>query len=314
MRYAALMPRNSTIQILHPPRERWGSVLNLVLSKRPIAERIRLADGLLRQAPPHARDAGFAGLLEARAGNETVGATLAVIQPGRTALVYQPRLQGNAPLETRQLLLAAREQFLQTNHIRLAQEVLPLDATDDATAAQGDGFNICVELLYLTADQTSFPTSSPIGVLEFEPYQSSEKARLADLLTRSYIGTLDCPEINGVRSAIETLDGYATSSDNNPPLWGTLRHQSEDVGCLIMSRHADASAELVYVGLIPEARGRGWSHPAIAWAKWLARQAECCLISVAVDERNTPARKVYAVTGFTQFDARRVMLRVMPRQ
>ncbi len=313
MRYAALMDSASTIQVIHPPRERWGNVLNLVLSKRPFAERIRLAEGLIKQAPPAARDAGFTGLLEARAGDTTLGATLAVIQPGRTALVYQPRLIAGADPQARALLRAGRDAFLQKHDVCLAQEVLPLDALDDATTARADGYNIAVELLYLAADRATFPSTPPAGELRLEPYQAGQEQRLADILIRTYIRTLDCPEINGVRSAIETIDGYASAGKYDPLLWGLLRHCKQDVGCVIVAQHEGGAAELVYVGLVPEARGRGLAREAIAWAMWLARCADCGLISVAVDQRNTPARKVYATSGFTQFDARRVMLRVMPR-
>lgn len=296
------------IQVIRAPRERWGSSLNLVLSHRPFAERVRLAEGLAKTTG----GAGFEGLFEAHCEGQVVGAALAVIQPGRTALTYQPRLTPGGPEEAAADLNDAVTQFLLQHDVCLAQEVLPLTALADATRARDFGFTIEVELWYLAADASTFPASPPSGALTVEPYTDDQLVRLAEILSRTYDQTLDCPEINGVRSSIESLCSYRQTGSFNPNNWGILRSNGQDVGCVIIARHEDQSGELIYMGLVPEARGRGWSHEAVDWAKWIARVARCTILSVAADQRNTPALKVYDAAGFVQFDARRVMLRILP--
>lgn len=312
MRYLERMTDSPRIEIVQAPRERWGSALNLVLSQRPVAERMQLAEALANHRLGHAKGAGFQGLLEARVGGQTVGAALAVLQSGRTALTYQPRITATAPAGTRELLHQAILQFLNQHGVCLAQEVLPLDALADADRAKALGYTIEVELLYMAAELVPStirrPTQTPVDLSLYAP---ASEQRLAALLNRSFEQTLDCPEVNGVRSSIESLQSYAETGTSGTSLWGILRHEDSDIGCVLVAQHASQSAELVYLGLIPEVRGRGWSRHAIGWANWLAASANCAAISVAVDRRNTPAIKAYHSSGFEQFDARRVMLRIL---
>lgn len=305
------MSQTAPIQIVHPPRERWGSALNLALSLRPFAERMTLAEGLIRQAPSDRKTVAFDGLFEARRGEQTLGAAMVVVQPGRTALVYQPQLVAEAPAEAAKRLWAAIDDHLRRHEVCLAQEVLPLEATASAANSAAHGFGISVELIYLAAGQETFPHAPPTGALEFRSLESTGEEALCDVLTRTYVGTLDCPEINGVRSSLDTLEGYRASGKFNPRLWGVLYNCAQPVGSVLITPHDGSSAELVYMGLIPEARGRGLATTLVDWAKRLARQASCTTLSVAVDARNAPALKVYDRAGFQEFDRRLVLLRVI---
>jgi GNAT superfamily N-acetyltransferase len=303
------MDEKGSMEIVHPPRERWGSVLNLALSHRPFAERVRLTDALLKPAPGERPGAGFDGLLEARQAGQTVGAALAVLQPGRTALIYQPRLVDGAPAAARNQLNAGLDAYLRKNQVQLAQEVLDLEASDDAAAAHAAGYDIPVELVYLAVDSAPSGQPAPASDWSFQPYRDTEQPRLESLLIHSYDATLDCPEINGVRSAADTIHGYQAAGDFVPDGWRLIHSPSADVGCLLVNRHDESMAELVYMGLVAEARGRGRSKELIAWAKWLARELRCATLSVAVDARNTPAHRAYLRAGFVEFDRRLILLR-----
>jgi mycothiol synthase len=303
------MAEPSSILIQHPPRERWGSVINLALSHRPAEERIRLTDALLQQPPGVRPDAGFDGLREARCHGQMVAAALAVLQSGQSALVYQPRLLPDAPETARTLLNQSLDQFLIANRVVLAQEVLAIDALEDAARSRSAGYHIEVELHYLAADQKVFPTTRPTSELTFEPYTDEHATRLAKILELTYLDTLDCPELNGVRSPIDTIAGYRATGEFRPGAWSIVQHQGEDIGCVLLAFHPPWMAELIYMGLIPQARGRGWGRALTEWALWTARQMNCAVLSVAVDGRNTPARRTYQQAQFAPFDQRRVMLR-----
>lgn len=299
----------SSILVQHPPRERWGSVINLALSHRPPEERMRLTEALLQQPPGTPPDAGFDGLREARCDGELVGAALAVLQPGQAALVYQPRLLSGAPEAARGLLNDALDRFLVDNRVHLAQEVLAIDALEDAARSHSAGYHIEIELHYLAADRQVFPTTRPSSELTFEPYADAAHDRLAKILEFTYLDTLDCPELNGVRSTTDTIAGYRATGEFRPEAWSLVQHQGEDIGCVLVAHHHPWMAELIYMGLVPSARGRGWGKVLTNWALWTAQQLNCAVLSVAVDGRNTPARRAYEQAQFAPFDQRRVMLR-----
>jgi ribosomal protein S18 acetylase RimI-like enzyme len=69
----------------------------------------------------------------------------------------------------------------------------------------------------------------------------------------------------------------------------------------------------MYMGIVPEWRGRGWGQQIARHAQWLARGANAQRILVAVDAANTPAVDVYRSTGFEIWDRRVVFLRFPPR-
>ena len=299
----------SSISVQHPPRERWGSVINLALAHRPPEERMRLTDALLQQPPGAPPDAGFDGLREARSDGELVGAALAVLQPGQAALVYQPRLLPAAPEAARGLLNAALDRFLVDNRVHLAQEVLAIDALEDAARSRSAGYHIEIELHYLAADRQVFPTTRPSSELSFDSYTDAVHDRLAKVLELTYLDTLDCPELNGVRSTTDTIAGYRATGEFRPQAWSLVQHQGEDIGCVLVGHHHPWMAELIYMGLIPQARRRGWGKVLTNWALWTAQQLNCAVLSVAVDARNTPARRAYEQAQFAPFDQRRVMLR-----
>jgi GNAT superfamily N-acetyltransferase len=70
--------------------------------------------------------------------------------------------------------------------------------------------------------------------------------------------------------------------------------------------------ELVYFGLVPEARGAGYGEWLIRWAQYVAREAGRERIVLAVDARNQPASDTYLRCGFEEWGRRAVWLRLLP--
>ncbi len=95
----------------------------------------------------------------------------------------------------------------------------------------------------------------------------SEFQRFVDLVEKTYTQTLDCPQISAYRTATQTLGGYQTSNAFDSNLWFTVFDDSETpIGCVILAQHRPAASsdtaaspiiEIVYMGLVPEARGAG---------------------------------------------------------
>ena len=63
--------------------------------------------------------------------------------------------------------------------------------------------------------------------------------------------------MNGVRSIDDVLQGYRATGHFDPERWFIVRHQGEEIGCLILTDYPEhATWELIYMGLLP-ARGAG---------------------------------------------------------
>ncbi len=251
------------------------------------------------------------GLLEARRGDALVGAIFSEIQAGRAAVVWPPRLAVGETAATAGQLLAAALGFLAQGQVRVAHALIEPGSEEDGSTLLAGGFEPLAQLLYLASSGVHFPRSRPSGRLEYEPYRPANHGRLARMVEATYEQTLDCPKLNGVRHVEDILAGYRATGLFDPGRWLLVRHQQEDVGCLLLADHPEEESwELVYMGLVPEARGQGSGKEITRYAQWLTRRAGRRRLVLAVDAANTPAIRVYSAVGFQVCNRRSVYLRI----
>ena len=251
------------------------------------------------------------GLWAAYRGRRMVGAMRAAALAGKTAVVTVPRVTSDEPPETARELLAGAVERLPSQGVRLAQALLMTDHGPDAGLLTAGGFRHVWDLLYLVSVPGAFPESSPAEQLDFVPYSPSQHRQIAQLVERTYAGSLDCPAIDGLRHVDDVLAGYQAGCDFDPALWLKVQYEGADVGCLLISPEADSAQwELTYMGVVPEARRRGFGLAMARHAQWLARNSRCGRLVLAVDAANAPAKCVYAAAGFVTWDRRSVFLRV----
>jgi ribosomal protein S18 acetylase RimI-like enzyme len=239
-----------------------------------------------------------------------VAAMLAEVQPGRTAVVGCPQTLPGQPPEVAGAVLTYVIEQLRQGGVTLVQAVPPTHATTHAEQFVAAGLQPACELLYLVSVSADFPADCPDVGLELIPYESSRHDRLVHVIERTYEGSLDCPQFATGRSLEDVVAGYRAVGEFDPARWLIVRQTGADVGCLLLADHPDNNAcELVYMGAIPEARGRGLGVALVRHAQWLTAQAGRERLSAAVDADNSPAIAAYAAAGFTGWDRRTVFLR-----
>jgi len=88
--------------------------------------------------------------------------------------------------------------------------------------------------------------------------------------------------------------------------------------CLLNGAHpatgSAGSVELVYLGLVPEARGRGLGRRLLEHGLALLKGRSERAVVLAVDERNTPAMKLYREAGFRPSLRRVAFIRPVVRE
>lgn len=286
-----------------------AEALKLVLMSCPAEQRL----DQVRQLLADSRRGQFSleHLLGASRGGKLVGAAWITMQPGRTAAVWPPQLGPLEPAATADLLLAELNKIAAERGVRLAQALLPVHDDQSADILARGGFSHTADLAYMVSSRTQFPTEQPVGVLEFVPYTLQDSVRMANLIEQTYADTLDCPELNGVRTINDVLDGYAATGQFVPERWFFIRHDLGDVGCLLLTEHpGERQWKVVYLGITPQARGNGWGAESILYAQWAAGIAGAEQFVLAVDTRNYPAIRLYEQVGFTIWDQRAMLLRV----
>lgn len=253
----------------------------------------------------------LAGLLVARRGAQTVGAIWAQPLAGSGASVWPPRTIDNEPRETLVALLNAAIEFLTAAPINMAQVLLPAADRALADVLTAAHFELVADLIYLVALPSAAPADE-IGTLEYLSVAAASYERLTATLARTYEQSLDCPGLNGRRAPQEVLDEYRHIGQYDPARWLLVQHQANDIGCLILNTHDQgATWELVYMGLVPEARGHGWGRLVVQHAQQLAAAAGAEKLLLAVDRANVPAVNMYESCGFVGWDERAAYVRFL---
>lgn len=303
------------IAVTRVPSPRYATALERFFGDLPSAERGQRIEAVLEQD----KGGGKIYLFEARREQNILGMALAVAQEGRTAVVWAPRLfdeKEGEPLST--LLLASLQDALQASDIRIAQALLECDAKQQGEMLEQAGFNRVGDLLYMVSlpQQIQFVPPEEINTeppeeLDYEPYSSENADRMERIVEATYQDTLDCPQLDGVREVPDVLTGYRTNGRFDPRRWLIVRYKNADVGCLLLTDYPDTGHwELVYMGLVPEVRGKQLGLEVVRHAQRMVREAGRDRLILAVDADNKPAIDMYVQAGFDVWDRRRVFLKI----
>ncbi|MBI1904453.1 MAG: GNAT family N-acetyltransferase [Planctomycetia bacterium] len=295
----------------------------LLFCHLPAETRAAERDRLLREGDRHR-------LILARRGQRLVGASLATLLPGRYGVVAAPQLVAGGPLDTGRLLAESAAEDLASRGAAVAQGLLDIGAADDIRHFAGAGYQHLASLVYLAdregplADERAPAAAAAVGEpqVDFVPVAFDDRGwrRLIEVVDRTYEGTLDCPGLNGVRKTRDVLEGYRHGAQFVPEGWLLVRDGVRDadhgagrgdIGCLILARHEEGLFELVYMGLVPEARGRGLGLSITRHAQQLARQLGGKQLILAVDAKNAPARALYARAGFLPIEIKEAYFKVL---
>jgi RimJ/RimL family protein N-acetyltransferase len=253
-----------------------------------------------------------ASLLVARRGERLLGAVVLDPQPGRTAVLTMPRIVNDAPSGLFELLVERAIDSARELGVKLVQCLLEDRAGPDASALQDAGFRFLAELVQMSRVRAQFPTEPPPGELHFEPYDVSQDARLAALVEQTYVGSLDCPAIEGVRAIDDVLAGYRAAGEFDAALWKFVQYDGREVGCLLLTDQPELDqCELTYMGLVSAARGQARGVQIARQAQWMTAATGRSRLVLAVDAANLPALEIYRRAGFTAWDRRSVFVCVV---
>ncbi len=228
--------------------------------------------------------------------------------PGNTAVVWPPP----PDWVLSDALFRAAAAFVDERRIAVAQLNVAQDAGFSPQRIGACGFAKLAELLYLFADLAQASHGSPTAA-HFQPHAGNNAELLARVVESTYVGTRDCPALDGVRPMSDVLEGYRAQGRHMPEHWYTVHESAggEPVGALILADHpAAGSWELVYMGVTPEARGRRLGDRIVQFAQKTAAQGGAERMVLAVDAANRPALDLYRRTGFFEWERRTVYARL----
>jgi ribosomal protein S18 acetylase RimI-like enzyme len=291
--------------------DEWPEALRLLFQHLPPGDR----DSRVAEALRLLRGAEFdpAGLLLARRGRDLAGAVICATMAGAGGMVWPPQaVLGPDASEVEDELLRAATAWLRGQGTKLAQTLLAPQESALAGPLERGGFCRVTTLWFFRRELSSlWPLPAVPRRLSFQTYAEADRDVFHRALLRTYEGTLDCPEINGVRDVHEIVVGHQAQGAFDPGRWWLAWKEGRPAGVLLLNDLKDVPAwDLSYLGVIPDARRRGVGRELACKALEQARAHGALQLTLSVDVRNRPAWQLYTSLGFRQVEPRDVYLAV----
>ncbi|MDA1051705.1 MAG: GNAT family N-acetyltransferase [Planctomycetota bacterium] len=286
-----------------------AEALVMLVSQEPTSERPGRIATIVTAL--RAGDVSASTLVGAERDERLTAVAWGQILPGKTVLLWPPRLAANESELVGDQLQRFLDSRLEAAAIRMAQAVLPDRGHRDAQRLERVGYRHVADLLYLVSQLDRVDAGRGEFDLDFVQYTPDERGRLGELVERTYINTLDIPALDGIREMHDILDGYEQIGEFSPDRWFFIQSNGADVGCLLLNDHPGQQQwELVYMGIVPERRGSGWGRQVTRFAQRLAKEAGRRRLILAVDASNDPAVSAYTKAGFFELLRRSVFLKI----
>jgi mycothiol synthase len=190
----------------------------------------------------------------------------------------------------------------------LFQVLLEVDDTARQEICLRSGFRFLTDLIYMyrsTEDVFARPGCEGVS---WQEYSRQNHDLFKKVIAETYVGSSDCPELEGLRDMEETITAHKAAGHFETHCWQLLFYGDEPVGTFLLSRISSGDAiELTYMGLVPSRRGCGFSKVLLGRALECAMKEKSRIVTLAVDSRNSAARGLYEQYDFKEIFQRRVM-------
>jgi len=295
--------------------EEWSRALQLIFQHVPKEDRQTRINNALRLMRQGELDP--AGVIVVPGNRSLLGAMVCLPVAGASGLVWPPQgAPGSAQREIEDQLLTYAIAWLRQRGAKLGQTLLAEEESHLSASLERHGFVHITSLWYMR-HELNLPPPRPTAAVEltYQTYWACDRAQFHQTLLRSYEQTRDCPEVNGVRSLNEIVEGHQAQGIHDPKHWWLALQAGQPVGVLLVAEISEWQGwDLSYVGVVPEARRRGLGREMTRKALGEARAAAATQVTLAVDRRNRPACNLYLDLGFEPFDRREVYLAIWNTQ
>lgn len=284
-------------------------------------EAFRCLLGSREDAADQARDAlvltesgeiGLDGLIAAWSDGVPLAAGLFCLGPDGSANVWPPEVRPGCATPQTLATDVLREMAARIDAAGspLAQSAIDPERHDQRSTLESVGFRKIADLLYLQRPlDRDIPVARPVdsGVADFRDEIAS---RFAAVISRTYVASADCPAFAACRPADEALRSYRYVGEFTPQRWRLVEQAGDDLGVILVNDRPDTRArEIVYLGVVPEARRQGIARSLIEAALAEAAADGLDAVLTTADAENAAAVSLYRRLGFFDAGTRSVFVR-----
>ncbi len=253
----------------------------------------------------------------ARADRTTLAVALVVEGAGRTSMLFFS--PPDAPGVDRQWLVRLIGEISRDaieGGMSLVQALIEPAGGEREAVLDESGLILLADLIYMNRDLLSSPPRDRDARedLVWRNYKQFTEVELGEVISKTYVDSMDCPALRGVREMPDVIAGHKCSGVFCPEAWWIVAGDDQaPAGCILVNDSIRApSADIVYMGVVPESRRQGLAAAMLEQAVAGASERNCEKISVAVDARNDYAIRVYEQSGFVEVHRRLAYVELRP--
>lgn len=238
-------------------------------------------------------------ILIARESEILIGVGILVFTDSATAFIWPPFTKRN---DCATALLQEMVKRIDHSNVSIGQSLLDPGQMNQRRLLSQNGFPHLTNLIFMRnpltiSDDSKAQNETSLQWIKYDKHQNRQ--RFLELLELTHTASQDCPALNHIRTAEESLDSHRSSGDSNEKLWYLFHKEGIDLGVLLLSEHREDKVwEVVYMGVAPEQRGKGYGTAFIQHALLEARAHDQNGVILAVDHKNSYAIKIYEDMGF----------------
>jgi mycothiol synthase len=242
-------------------------------------------------------------------GDRVTGTLGVLLQPGRVGLVFPPELD-RASDDVGTLLVDAALRRLKRDGAAFAQLTLSPQQAGLERPFVRCGFEFLTEAVTMEwrpgADTAAASDDPGLRGVMCDPV--ADRSRVIDLIRRIHFGSLDCPELDSLRSPEDLFEAHAGHSSGDRARWWRYEEGASDMGIALGAEiDGESTWELLYFGILPEQRGRGQGRRLMGdFLRRATREGRS--VRVGFDVRNRFAETVYRSVGFAHGSSLRVWI------
>lgn len=240
-------------------------------------------------------------VLLAREAGTLLGVGILIFSDSATACLWPPFTKRPDCAEAILQEMASR---IDRSGISIGQVLLDPAQLNLRSLLTRNGFPHLTNLQFMQHPLTRLPPTSLLQEKQIEPVRfdpQQNRDRFLKMLEQTQQDSLDCPGLNHVRTAEESLESHRSSGDSGQKHWYLFQREGTDLGVILLAEHqSDQSWEVVYMGVAPEQRGNGLGADLIRFGLEQAHSHKQSALILAVDHKNSYAIKIYEELGFVR--------------
>ncbi len=234
---------------------------------------------------------------------------LLLYNPGATVTLLASPLACEQEIPQITALLNEAIQYPHGCRVTLAQTVIQ---TSDCLLTQAfvqTGFSKLAVLHFLEQTKHAKQIKIPSG-LSFTPLTREDDELLGTILEETYVNSLDCPNIHGLRAVQDIIDGHRGADPTCTQLWSIAELENKKIGVILLNSFPKMKqTELAYVGLSPIARGNNLGNACMQHIANQISELPFSRVTLAVDSENIPAKKLYKKWNFKKIKQRLTLIK-----